>query len=74
MGEIAIYVDRKVVKLVANAELLEKIYHKLEEIDSKIENFMGFFDLTDEEIKELKKDLEDAKEGKTLEELLKEIT
>jgi peptidoglycan hydrolase CwlO-like protein len=63
-----------VVRLAANAELLKKIYHKLEEIDSKIENFMGLFDLTDEEIEELKKDVEDAKKGKTLEELLKEIT
>lgn len=62
------------VRLAANAELLKKIYHKLEEIDSKIENFMGLFDLTDEEIEELKKDVEDAKKGKTLEELLKEIT
>ena len=62
------------VRLVANTELLKKIYHKLEEIDSKIENFMGFFELTDEEIEELKKDVEDAKKGKTLEELLKEIT
>ena len=73
MGESALIL-RKVVRLVANTELLKKIYHKLEEIDSKIENFMGFFELTDEEIEELKKDVEDAKKGKTLEELLKEIT
>lgn len=56
-----------------NVELLEKIYHKLEEIDSKIDNFMGFFELSEEEIKELMKNMEDARKGKTLEELQKEI-
>lgn len=57
--------------MAANAEVLQKIYHKLEEIDSKIDNFTGFFDLPEEEIEELKRD--DAKTGKTLRELSKEL-
>ncbi|WP_456474918.1 hypothetical protein [Candidatus Pyrohabitans sp.] len=39
----------------------------------KIKNFAGFFDMPEEEIEKLKKEAKDAKNGKTLEELLKEI-
>ena len=60
--------------LATNVALLEKICHKLEQIDSKIDNFMGFFELPDEEVKELMKDVEDAREGKTFEELQEEIS
>ena len=40
-------------------EILRRIERKLEEIDEKIENFMGFCELSEEELELI--DLEDAK-------------
>ncbi len=44
-------------------ELLKAIKEKLDEIDEKIENFMGFFDLSEEELKMIEKDLEAYEKG-----------
>jgi len=44
-------------------ELLREIKGKLEEIDEKIENFMGFFDLSEEELKIIDKDLKAYEKG-----------
>ncbi len=57
----------------ATIELLEKIYSKLEEIDLKIDNFIGFFEMSEEDVKSLEEDIKDAREGKTLEELTSEL-
>ena len=44
-------------------ELLKEIKEKLEEIDGKIENFMGFFELSEEELEEIRKDIEAYERG-----------
>ncbi len=44
-------------------ELLKAIKEKLDEIDEKIENFMGFFDLSKEELEMIEKDLEAYEKG-----------
>ncbi len=42
---------------VETVELLREIKKKLEEIDEKIENFMGFCELSDEELEMIEKDI-----------------
>jgi hypothetical protein len=44
--------------------LLKEIIDKLNRLDEKVTNFMGFFDLSVEERKELDRDLKSYKEGK----------
>ena len=44
-------------------ELLKEIKEKVEEIDEKIGNFMGFFDLSEEELEMIDKDLEAYEKG-----------
>lgn len=44
--------------------MLRQILDKLDRLDAKITNFMGFFDLLSEERAELKKDLNAYREGK----------
>ncbi len=53
---------------------LEIIMEKLEEIDSKIDNFLGFIELSEKEVEELEREFEIAKkEGITLDKFLEEI-
>ena len=47
-------------------ELLKAIKEKLDEIDEKIENFMGFFDLSEEELEIIEKDLEACEKGNSI--------
>ena len=44
--------------------LLQEIIKKLDMLDKKISNFMGFFDLPEEEKKELREDVKRYKRGK----------
>ena len=44
-------------------ELLREIKKKLEEIDEKIENFMGFCELSEEELEMIDKDIEAYEKG-----------
>ncbi len=44
-------------------ELLKEIKKKLEEIDEKIENFMGFCELSNEELEMIDKDIEAYEKG-----------
>lgn len=44
--------------------MLRQILDKLDKLDAKITNFMGFFDLPPGERAELKKDLRAYREGK----------
>lgn len=50
---------RKATELMEVIEILRRIERKLEEIDEKIENFMGFCELGEGELELI--DLEDAK-------------
>jgi heme oxygenase len=43
--------------------LLKQILDKLDRLDEKITNFMGFFDLPSKEKAGLKKDVEDYRKG-----------
>jgi hypothetical protein len=43
---------------------LKEIIDKLNRLDEKVTNFMGFFDLSEEEREELERDLKSYKEGK----------
>ncbi len=45
-------------------ELLREIKKKLEEIDEKIENFMGFCELSEEELEMIDKDIEAYERGR----------
>lgn len=44
-------------------EELKAIRKELEHLSEKMENFMGFFSLTEEELEELDKDIEAYKKG-----------
>jgi uncharacterized protein YbgA (DUF1722 family) len=44
--------------------LLREIINKIDKLDEKLTNFMGFFDLSSKERKELLKDIEIYKKGK----------
>ena len=44
-------------------EILRRIERKLEEIDEKIENFMGFCELSEEELELIDKDIEAYERG-----------
>lgn len=44
--------------------LLKEIIKKLDKLDEKVTNFMGFFDLSPSEKAELKSDIEAYKKGK----------
>ncbi len=44
-------------------EILKEIKKKLEEIDEKIENFMGFCELSEEELEMIDKDIEAYEKG-----------
>jgi heme oxygenase len=44
--------------------LLREIINKIDKLDEKLTNFMGFFDLAPGEKKELLKDIETYKKGK----------
>jgi len=44
-------------------EILKEIKKKLEEIDEKIENFMGFCELGEEELEMINKDIEAYEKG-----------
>ncbi|MBO8183705.1 MAG: hypothetical protein H0Z28_13115 [Archaeoglobus sp.] len=44
-------------------ELLKEIKKKLEEIDEKIENFMGFCELSEKELEMIDKDIEAYEKG-----------
>jgi len=44
-------------------EILRRIERKLEEIDEKIENFMGFCELSEEELGLIDRDIEAYKRG-----------
>ena len=44
--------------------LLKEIIDKLDRLDEKVTNFMGFFDLGEEDRAEIEKDLKSYKEGK----------
>ncbi|BAD85155.1 hypothetical protein, conserved [Thermococcus kodakarensis KOD1] len=53
---------------------LREIKEELKILNSKIDNFTGYFDLDEEEIEELYRELEDAKKhGKRLEDVLNEL-
>jgi len=53
---------------------LREIKEELKILNSKIDNFTGYFDLNEEEIEELYRELEDAKKhGKRLEDVLNEL-
>lgn len=58
-----------------NEALLKDIISKLDKLDEKVTNFLGFFDLTPKEKAELKKDIEAYRSGEqdvvTLEEAAK---
>ena len=43
--------------------LLKEIINKIDKLDEKLSNFMGFFDLSPEERKELLKDIDSYKKG-----------
>ena len=44
-------------------EILRRIERKLEEIDEKIENFIGFCELSNEELEMIDKDIEAYEKG-----------
>ena len=43
---------------------MKEIIDKLDRLDEKVTNFMGFFDLGEEDRAEIEKDLKSYKEGK----------
>jgi len=53
---------------------LREIREELRILNSKIDNFAGYFDVSEEELEELMNELEDAKKnGVRLEEILHEL-
>ena len=53
----------KLNSMIEVIELLKEIKEKLEEIDEKIDNFMGFFELDEDELKEIRRDIEAYERG-----------
>ncbi len=47
-----------------NEALLKDIISKLDKLDEKVTNFLGFFDLAPKEKAELRKDIEAYKKGR----------
>ena len=53
--------------------VIVEINKKLDIIESSIINFLGFFDMSEEKKRELERDIESARKGKTLKEVAEEL-